>query len=112
MTALHSSNINLKKNEDSTSVGIAQELQKINDYSSKLHGTSNNFSGTKILASKRFYKESLTPTASTDCPLWKITKTLKQVTKSSPPLRTPHGTLAKNATEKAHAFSQHLASVF
>jgi hypothetical protein len=56
MTAVHSSNINLKENENSTSVGIAQELQKINDYSSELHGTSNNFSGTEILAYKLFYK--------------------------------------------------------
>jgi hypothetical protein len=31
--------------------------------------------------------------------------------KSSPPLRTPHGTWARSATEKAHAFSQHLASL-
>jgi hypothetical protein len=32
--------------------------------------------------------------------------------KSSPPLRTPHRPWARSATEKAHAFSQHLASVF
>jgi hypothetical protein len=38
MTAINSSNINLKKKEDSTSVGIAQELQKLNDYSTELHG--------------------------------------------------------------------------
>jgi hypothetical protein len=57
MTALHSSNINLKKNEDSASVGIAQEHQKTNDYSTELHGNLNNFfSDTEILASKLFYK--------------------------------------------------------
>jgi hypothetical protein len=57
MTLLHSSNINLKKNEDSASVGIAQELQKTNDYSTELHGNLNNFSsGTEILAPKLFYK--------------------------------------------------------
>jgi hypothetical protein len=57
MTALLSSNINLKKNEEYTSVDIAQELQKTNDYSSELHGSLNNFSsGTEIPASKRFYK--------------------------------------------------------
>jgi hypothetical protein len=112
MTALHSSNINLKKNEASASVGIAQELQKINDYSTELHGTSNNFSSsTEILASITFL-QSLTPTASTDYSLWKTTKTLKQATKSSPSLRTPHGTWARSATERAHAFSQHIASVF
>jgi hypothetical protein len=41
MTALHSSNIHLKKNEDSASVGNAQELQKTNDYSTELHGNLN-----------------------------------------------------------------------
>jgi hypothetical protein len=56
MTALHSSNINVKKSEDSASIGIAPELQKIKDYSIELHGNSNNFSGTEILASKLFYK--------------------------------------------------------
>jgi hypothetical protein len=57
MTTLHSSNINLKKNEDSASVGIAQELKKTNDYSTELHGNFNNFSsGTEILVSKLFYK--------------------------------------------------------
>jgi hypothetical protein len=102
MTALHSSNINLKQNEDSASVGIAQELQKINDYLIELHRNSNYFSsGTEILASKLL--QSLTPTASTDYSLWKTTKTLKQVTKSSP-LRTPYGTWARSATEKASVF--------
>jgi hypothetical protein len=57
MTALHSSNINLKKNKDSASVGIAQERQKTNDYSTELHGNLKNFSsGTEILAAKLFYK--------------------------------------------------------
>jgi hypothetical protein len=66
MTALHSTNINLKKSEDSTSVGIAQELQKINDYSVELHGNSNNFcSGTEIFVSKLFYKAS--------CQLYQLT---------------------------------------
>jgi hypothetical protein len=51
MTALHSSNINLKKNEDSANVGIAQELQQTNDYSTELYGNVNNFSsGTEMLA--------------------------------------------------------------
>jgi hypothetical protein len=45
------------KNEDSASVGIAQELQKTNDYSTDLHGNLNNFSScTEILASKVLYK--------------------------------------------------------
>jgi hypothetical protein len=57
MAALNSSNINLKKNEDSASFGIAQELQKINNYSTELHVKLNNFSSsTKILVSKLFYK--------------------------------------------------------
>jgi hypothetical protein len=57
LTDLNSSNINLKKNEDSASVGIAQELQKRNDYSTELHRNLNNFSsGIEILASKLFYK--------------------------------------------------------
>jgi hypothetical protein len=53
--APHSSNINLKRNEDSASVGIAQK-QKTNDYSTELHGNLNNFSGTEIPAFKFFYK--------------------------------------------------------
>jgi hypothetical protein len=105
MTALHSSNINLKKNEDTASVGIAQEHQKTNDYSTELLLRYRNSCVETLL-------QSLTPTASSDYSLWKTTKKLKQIMKSSPPLRTPHGTWARRATEKAHAFSQHLASVF
>jgi hypothetical protein len=57
MTALHSSNINLKKNEDSANVGISQEHQKTNDYSTEQHGNLNNFSsGTEIPAFKLFYR--------------------------------------------------------
>jgi hypothetical protein len=52
MNALHWSNVNLNKNEDSAIVGIAQDLQKTNDYSAELHGNLNNFSSaTDILAS-------------------------------------------------------------
>jgi hypothetical protein len=39
MIARHSSNMNLKKNEDSASVGIAQEQQKTNDFQPSYMGT-------------------------------------------------------------------------
>jgi hypothetical protein len=42
----------------------------------------------------------------------KVTKKIKQITKSSPPLRTPRGTRARNNAEKAHAFAKHLEQVF
>jgi hypothetical protein len=54
------------------------------------------------------FLQGLSPADSTDYSLWKATKKIKQVTKSSPPLRTPQGTWARNNTEKAHAFAKHL----
>jgi hypothetical protein len=44
--------------------------------------------------------------------LWKVTKKFKQITKSSPPLRTPQGTWSRNNAEKAYAFAKHLEQVF
>jgi hypothetical protein len=55
------------------------------------------------------FLQGLTPTGSTSYSLWKVTKIIKQITKSSPPLRTPQGTWARNNAEKAHAFVKHLA---
>jgi hypothetical protein len=74
MTALHSSNINLKKNEDSTSIGITQEHQKTNDYSTELHGNLKQL----LLLYRNYcvqtFLQILTPTAATDYSLWKTTK--------------------------------------
>jgi hypothetical protein len=71
MTALHSSHINLKKNEDSANVGIAQELQKTNDYSTELHKNLNNFSsGTEILASGNLPTLYPPTDQSVSCPLY------------------------------------------
>jgi hypothetical protein len=49
---------------------------------------------------------------STDYSLWKATKHLKCITRSSPPLRTPHGTWANSNIDKAQAFANHLATAF
>jgi hypothetical protein len=57
------------------------------------------------------YLQGLTPTDSTDYSLWKVTKKIKQIAESSPPLRTPQGTWARNNAVKAHAFSKHLEQV-
>jgi hypothetical protein len=56
--------------------------------------------------------QGLTPTESTDYSLWKATKEVKQVNKSSPPIRTTQGTWARCIAEKAHAFIKHLAQFF
>jgi hypothetical protein len=53
-----------------------------------------------------------TPTDSTDYSLWKVTNKIKQITKSSPPLRTQQGTWARNNAEKAHVFHKQLEQVF
>jgi hypothetical protein len=66
----------------------------------------------KIWLSKQSFLQSLTPTDSTDYSLWKVTKKIKQITKSSPSPGTPQGTWAKNNSEKAHAFAKHLEQVF
>jgi hypothetical protein len=41
-----------------------------------------------------------------------VTKKIKQVTKSSPPIRTTQGTWARSDAENARAFANHLAQVF
>jgi hypothetical protein len=58
------------------------------------------------------FLQGLTPKGSTDYSLWKVTKTIKQNTKSSPPLRATQGTRARNLTEKAHTTANHLTQVF
>jgi hypothetical protein len=58
------------------------------------------------------FLNGLTPTASTDYSLWKATKRLKTVTKTSTPLRMPQGTWARTNADKAQAFANHLASLF
>jgi hypothetical protein len=66
---------------------------------------------TKKNDSIQTFLQGLTPTDATDS-LWKVTKKIKQITKSSPPLRRPQGTWAGNIAEKAHAFAKHLEQVF
>jgi hypothetical protein len=44
--------------------------------------------------------------------LWKVTKNIKQITRSSPPLRTPQGTWPRNKAGKAHTFTRHFEQVF
>jgi hypothetical protein len=58
------------------------------------------------------FLQGLTSTDSTDYSLWKVTKKIKQITKSSPPLRTPQRTWARENAEKGHAFAKHLEQVF
>jgi hypothetical protein len=56
--------------------------------------------GSKRNDSIQTFLQGLTPRNSTDYSLWKVTKKIKQITKSSPPLRTPQGTWAENNAEK------------
>jgi hypothetical protein len=58
------------------------------------------------------FLQGLTPTDSTDYSLWKVTKKIKQIAKSSPPLRIPQGTWTRNNAEKAHTFVKHLEQIF
>jgi hypothetical protein len=37
---------------------------------------------------------------------------MEQITKSSPPIRTPQGTWARNNAEKDHASAKHLEQIF
>jgi hypothetical protein len=67
---------------------------------------------TKKNDSIQTFLQGLTATDSTDYSLWKVTKKIKQITQSSPPLTTPQGTWARKRAEKAHAFAKHLAQVF
>jgi hypothetical protein len=48
----------------------------------------------------------------TDYSLRKRTKKIKQVKKSSPPLRTSQGTWARCNVEEAQTFAEHVANVF
>jgi hypothetical protein len=41
-----------------------------------------------------------------------VTKKIKHIIKSSPPLRTPQGIWARHNAENAHAFAKHLEQVF
>jgi hypothetical protein len=53
--------------------------------------------------------QGLTSTYSTEYSLWKVTNRTKQITESSPPLRTPQGTWTKKNAEKTQAFAKDLA---
>jgi hypothetical protein len=56
-TVLPSSNINFRKKDDFASNGIVPEHQRIGDYLTTPHKTSNNFSSsTAMIASKLSYK--------------------------------------------------------
>jgi hypothetical protein len=67
---------------------------------------------TKKNDSIQTFLQGLTPTDTTNYSLWKVTKKIKWITKSSPPLRTPQGTWSRNNVEKPHAFAKHLEQVF
>jgi hypothetical protein len=76
--------------------------------------TEPSYTGTETTSPpvQKFLRPNFSTKPYADCvKLLKTAKKLKRVTKSSP-LRTPHGTWTRSATEKAHAFPQHLASVF
>jgi hypothetical protein len=92
------------KNEDSTKLGTDFEHQKAKGYSTQRH---DNLSNSSTLT-KQTFLQGFAPKGSTDYSLWKVTKTIKQITKSSP----PRGTWARNNAEKAHALAKHLEQVF
>jgi hypothetical protein len=66
----------------------------------------------KMYIRTQAYAFKLQPPASTGYSLWKTTKHLKRITRSSPPLRTPHGTWANSNIDKAQTFANHLATIF
>jgi hypothetical protein len=94
-----------KKKEDSAKLGTDSEHQKSKDYSTQQHGNLNNSSTLR----KTTFLQGLSPTDSIGYSPWKVTKKSQHITKSSPPLRTPQGTWARN---NAHAFAKHLEQVF
>jgi hypothetical protein len=63
-------------------------------------------------ASFQHYIQNLSPTASTDYSRWKAVKRIKHIPSSFPPLLTPQGAWTHTNIAKAHAFANHLASVF
>jgi hypothetical protein len=104
---------NKTKSEDSAKLGNYSEHQKVKGYSTQQRGNLNN----SLAPKKKNYNiqallQGLTPRDSTDYSMWKETKKIKQITKSSPPLRKPQGTWARNNADKAHAFTKHLVQVF
>jgi hypothetical protein len=102
----------LKKKEDSVEIGIDYEHQKakrlLNTATQELKRLLNNNKNECI----QTLLQGLTPTEYTDHSLWKTTKKIKQVKKSSPPLRTSQGIWARSNVEKAHALTEHLAKIF
>jgi hypothetical protein len=67
---------------------------------------------TKKKDSIQTFLQGLVPTNSSDYSLWRVAKKIKQITKSSPPLRIPQGTWARNNAEKAHYFAKQLEQYF
>ena len=58
------------------------------------------------------YLQGLSATEATDYSLWKATKRIGRPIKPMPPIRKENGEWARNDTEKAVAFAEHLAKVF
>lgn len=58
------------------------------------------------------YTQNLSPTLSTDYSLWKAVRSIKHITISLPPIRTPQDTWARTNKEKALIFAHHLSTVF
>jgi hypothetical protein len=58
------------------------------------------------------YLQALTDDASTDHSLWKVTRSLKQLTMHIPPVRKHNRMWAWNNKEKAEAFADHLERTF
>ena len=56
--------------------------------------------------------QNLTATSSTDCYLWKISKSIKKAIIFETPLRKPDHSWARNSVEKASLFASHLEDVF
>ena len=55
--------------------------------------------------------QNLTATSSTDCYLWKISKSIKKAIIFETPLRKPDHSWARNSVEKASLFASHLENV-
>jgi hypothetical protein len=92
-----------KENENFPKHGTDSEHQKAKDYSAKQHWNLNNSSTPRKTTNIQTFLQGLTPADSTDCSVWKVTKKTKQITKSSPLLRTPHGIWSGNNAAKADA---------
>ena len=88
--------------------GCPHQIAVVKESSNKLRKTLHEEEDLK----ETEYIEHLSRDHKTNYSLWKATKTVKPPVESEKPLRTPCGSWARNAEEKATLFANHLSEVF